>query len=164
MQAIYLTGLMGAGKTTVGKELALKLGLSVLDTDEEIVKQEGKSINEIFAQHGESYFRDLESKMLSDMPTENIVITTGGGIILNKENRKFMKERGTVVYLDANPEEILVRLQNDQSRPLLAIDKQNVIFKLYKERLPLYEEGCHLKVSTTGKDVEAIVNEIIARF
>ena len=164
MQAIYLTGLMGAGKTTVGKELASKLGLTVMDTDEEIVKQEGKSINEIFALHGESYFRELESKMLAELPTENIVITTGGGIILNEENRKFMKERGTVVYLDANPEEILVRLQNDQSRPLLAKDKQNVIFMLYKDRLPLYEESCHLKVTTTGKDIETIVNEIIACF
>ncbi|WP_318508429.1 shikimate kinase [Bacillus sp. T3] len=164
MQAIYLTGLMGAGKTTVGKELASKLGLIVMDTDEQIVKQEGKSINEIFALHGESYFRELESKMLAGLPTENIVITTGGGIILAEENRKFMKERGTVVYLDANPEEILVRLQHDQSRPLLAKDKQNVIFLLYKDRLPLYEESCHLKITTTGKDIEAIVNEIIACF
>ncbi len=155
---------MGAGKTTVGKELASKLGLIVMDTDEQIVKQEGKSINEIFALHGESYFRELESKMLAGLPTENIVITTGGGIILAEENRKFMKERGTVVYLDANPEEILVRLQHDQSRPLLAKDKQNVIFLLYKDRLPLYEESCHLKITTTGKDIEAIVNEIIACF
>lgn len=155
---------MGAGKTTVGKELALTLGFPVIDTDEEIVKHEGKSINEIFAENGEAFFRELEARMLREMPAENTVITTGGGIILNEANRNWMKENGIVVYLDANPEEILVRLQNDQTRPLLATDKQQTIFKLHKERLPLYEDGCHIKVTTSRKDVETIVKEIVARF
>jgi shikimate kinase len=155
---------MGAGKTTVGKELATSLGVSVIDTDAEIVKREGKSINEIFEQQGESFFRKLEANLLKEMPTDDVIITTGGGIILNKENRNWMKENGLVVYLDADPKEILTRLQNDQSRPLLKQDKQNAIYQLYQQRLPFYEESCHIKISTTGKDVSTIVKEIITRF
>ncbi|MEW8986999.1 MAG: shikimate kinase, partial [Bacillus sp. (in: firmicutes)] len=117
MQAIYLIGLMGAGKTTVGKELAAELGISVVDMDAEIVKQQGTTINDIFAEKGESFFRSLEAKLIKELPQENVIITTGGGIILNEANQEWMKEHGFVVYLDANPDEILERLQNDQSRP-----------------------------------------------
>ncbi|MGJ7921347.1 shikimate kinase [Neobacillus sp. LXY-4] len=164
MRAIYLIGLMGAGKTTVGKKLATALGVPVLDTDEEIVKQEGKSINEIFAEEGEAYFRELEANMVKELPAKDAVITTGGGIILKEENRQWMKEHGVVVFLDADPEAILERLQNDQTRPLLKQDKQNTLLDLYKQRHPIYEDCCHVKVDTNGKDVASIVKEIISSF
>lgn len=155
---------MGAGKTTVGKELATELGISVIDMDAEIVRQEGKSINEIFAKQGEPHFRSLEAKLIKELPQENVIITTGGGVILNVANQEWMKEHGFVVYLDAKPAEILDRLQNDQSRPLLKEDKKTALFELYKQRLPLYESSCHIKIDTTGKDVNTIVKEIISRF
>ncbi len=155
---------MGAGKTTVGKELAAELGISVIDMDAEIVKQQGTTINDIFAVKGESFFRSLEAKLIKELPLENVIITTGGGIILNEANQEWMKEHGFVVYLDANPDEILERLQNDQSRPLLKEDKRTALYDLYNERLPLYEASCHIKVDTTSKDVTTIVKEIIARF
>ncbi|NMD71826.1 shikimate kinase [Bacillus sp. DNRA2] len=164
MQAIYLIGLMGAGKTTVGKDLATALGVSVIDMDAEIVSQEGKSINDIFAENGEAYFRDLESTFIKTLPLENAIITTGGGIVMNEANRQWMKEHGFVVFLDANPAEILERLQNDQSRPLLKKDKETALFELYNQRLPLYLDCCHMKIDTTGKDIPTIVKEIIARF
>lgn len=155
---------MGAGKTTVGKDLAIALGVSVIDMDEEIVSQEQKSINDIFAENGEAYFRDLESKFIKTLPLENAIITTGGGIVINEANRQWMKEHGFVVFLDANPAEILERLQNDQSRPLLKKDKETALFELYQQRLPLYDDCCHMKIDTTGKDITTIVKEIIARF
>lgn len=155
---------MGAGKTTVGKDLATALGVSVIDMDAEIVSQEGKSINDIFAENGEAYFRDLESTFIKTLPLENAIITTGGGIVMNEANRQWMKEHGFVVFLDANPAEILERLQNDQSRPLLKKDKETALFELYNQRLPLYLDCCHMKIDTTGKDIPTIVKEIIARF
>lgn len=164
MQAIYLIGLMGAGKTTVGLELATELGVTVIDMDAEIIKQQGKSINDIFAQEGEAFFRELEAKLIEEIPQEDVIITTGGGIVINEANREWMKAHGFVVFLDAKPLDILERLKNDQSRPLLKEDKQTALFDLYKKRLPLYENSCHLKVDTTGKDISTIVKEIIARF
>lgn len=148
----------------MGKDLATALGVSVIDMDAEIVSQEGKSINDIFAENGEAYFRDLESTFIKTLPLENAIITTGGGIVMNEANRQWMKEHGFVVFLDANPAEILERLQNDQSRPLLKKDKETALFELYNQRLPLYLDCCHMKIDTTGKDIPTIVKEIIARF
>ncbi|HYK72376.1 MAG TPA: shikimate kinase [Pseudoneobacillus sp.] len=163
MKAIYLIGFMGSGKTTVGRALAKRLQLPVIDTDEEITKFTGKTISEIFKVEGESHFRILEAEMVRRLPVVNSIITTGGGIILREENRKWMKENGEVVFLYASPEETLQRLEGDQTRPLLLENKKASITNMIKERLPLYLEATNIKIDTTGKSINVIVQEIEQR-
>ena len=162
MKAIYLTGFMGAGKTTIGKELAAKLALPVYDTDQEIEKREGKTIASIFAVEGESRFRELESQMLKELPKEDCIITTGGGIILKEENRNWLKENGLSVYLHCDPDEIAKRLENDETRPLLSGERKKELHELFYSRLPLYREA-EWTLETTGKTVSYIIDEIIRR-
>lgn len=153
---------MGAGKTTVGKNLAELLELPVYDTDEEITKETGKSITSIFEEMGEQAFRKMETQMLKKLPNENAVITTGGGIILSHENRSWLKNNGKVLFLYADPEEILKRLEHDRSRPLLNKDKKEAVFSLYSDRLPLYEAAADVRINTTGKAISEIIEEILA--
>ena len=164
VRAVYLIGFMGAGKTTIGKKLATLLDVPVMDTDEEIEKREAKKISQIFADQGEAAFRELETEMLKELPTSQVVITTGGGIILSEKNRDWMKENGTIVFLYASPEEIAKRLRSDQTRPLLQQDKLTAIDYLYKQRLPVYQALCDILVDTTKKDVVEIAKEISKRF
>ncbi|GLB58174.1 shikimate kinase [Cytobacillus sp. NCCP-133] len=161
MKSIYLIGFMGAGKTTIGRELAAFLNKEVIDTDEEIVKQENKSINDIFAEQGEEYFRRLETKMLRDLSERDAIITTGGGIVVKSENREALKENGNVFFLYATPEEIFKRLENDRSRPLLEGDKMTLIHELYNDRMPLYREAANVMIDTTNKENTDIIKEII---
>jgi shikimate kinase len=161
MKPIYLIGFMGSGKTTIGKELAACLNQEVIDTDEEIVKRENKNINDIFAQHGEGYFRNLESLILNEMDDREGIITTGGGIVIKPENRKRISEKGFVFFLYASPEEIFKRIEKDQSRPLLKGDKKRLIHDLYEKRMPLYKETAHVIIDTTNKDKAEIIQEII---
>ena len=100
MEAIYLIGFMGSGKTTVSQELAKKLDIALYDTDREIVKLAGKTINEIFANEGEEKFRNLESGILHSLPLTDAVVSTGGGIIGSEKNRLFLKEKMNVVFLE----------------------------------------------------------------
>ncbi|KON87069.1 shikimate kinase [Sporosarcina globispora] len=161
MKPIYLIGFMGAGKTTTGKELASCINQEVIDTDEEIVKREKKTINDIFEEHGEGYFRDLETLILNDLDNRAGIITTGGGIVTRPENRKKLKENGIVFFLYASPEEIFKRIEKDQSRPLLKGDKKRLIQELYEKRLPLYRETAHVVIDTTNKDKAEIIQEIV---
>lgn len=163
MKSIYLIGFMGSGKTTIGKALSLSLNLPVMDSDEEISQQTGKTIMEIFDGEGEAGFRLLEAKFLRNLPVENSIITTGGGVVLREENRQWMRENGIVVLLDASPEEILKRLEGDKTRPLLIGDKETKVTKILDERLPLYVDTANLIIETTGKSVEAIVEELMHR-
>ncbi|MBT2687072.1 shikimate kinase [Bacillus sp. ISL-47] len=163
MKSIYLIGFMGAGKTTIGKELAACLNKEVIDTDEEIVKREKKSINDIFTEQGELYFRLLETKMLQELNNRDAVITTGGGIVVRPENREALKGKGNVFFLYATPEEIFKRLENDQSRPLLKGDKIKQIHELYEERMPLYKDAANVIIDTTHKESGFIIKEIISR-
>jgi shikimate kinase len=161
MKAIFLTGFMGAGKTSVGKQLAKRLDIPVVDTDQLLEQKIGKSINEIFAKEGESTFRKYERELLKTLPLENIVITTGGGMVIQKENRDWMKKHGIVIYLHCEPEEILRRLASDETRPLLQQrNKQEQIKRLLTERLPYYEEA-HFMINTTNKTIAEIVDEIV---
>lgn len=161
MNSIYLIGFMGAGKTTIGKELGRYLELPVFDTDEEIVKRENKSINQLFEEDGENYFREQETNTLRQLQREKAVITTGGGIITRKENRLLLKECGTVFFLYATPDEIMTRLEQDESRPLLKGDKKQKIIELYEERMGFYQDTADYVIDTTGKEVEEIVKEIV---
>ncbi len=160
MKAIYLTGFMGAGKTTIGKALGEKLKLPVYDSDERIAEIEKRTITEIFKMEGENYFREVESNVLRSLPTENAIITTGGGIILKKANRAFMKKNGIVFFLYCTPEVIYERLKDDDSRPLLAGDKMREIKSRLQSRLPLYREADYT-IDTTDLTIEETVGKII---
>ncbi|WLR56364.1 shikimate kinase [Mesobacillus subterraneus] len=163
MKAVYLIGFMGSGKTTVSHELAKKLKVALFDTDQEIVKLAGKTINEIFAIDGEEYFREMESKVLHAMPLVDAVVSTGGGIIGCERNRLFLKEKMNVAFLNANFNTIMERLKDDDTRPLLSHDNLNAAEKLYKLRLPLYRESANIEVDASGKSVSMIADEIIQR-
>lgn len=163
MKAIYLIGFMGAGKTTVSKKLAGKLSVNYYDTDKEIVKAAGKSINDIFAAQGEKHFRQLESAVLQAMPENDAVVATGGGIIVSAKNRQLMREKGIVVFLYANINETLERLAGDDSRPLLQGNKLQSAESLFTTRLPLYRQAADVEIDTTSKDVSDIVDEILQR-
>jgi len=162
MKAIYVTGFMGAGKTTIGKQLAEQLQLRVMDTDQMIEEIYGKSITEIFAEDGETTFRMYEKEILKTLPTDNIVITTGGGIVIQKENREWMRENGIVIYLHCEPEEIFRRLAHDNTRPLLKQNKKEEIRRLLLERLPYYKEA-NITVNTTKLAVQEVVDDIVKR-
>lgn len=162
MKSIYLTGFMGAGKTTIGKALGEYLEMPVFDTDEEIEKNEKLTISEIFEQQGEGHFRASEAKILGVLPVEDAVITTGGGLVCREENTRFIKEHGIVIFLYAREEEIVKRLELDESRPLLKGDKLEKIAALYKERLPIYKQAADYTIDTTGKEISEVVKEIVS--
>ncbi len=119
MKNVVLTGFMGTGKTTVGKILAKKLGCRFVDTDEEIVRAEGKSINELFELYGEGGFRDIESRVIATLSEKkNCVIATGGGAVLRKENMDNLRKKGIIILLRADIDTIAQRLTDSSSRPL----------------------------------------------
>ncbi|WP_409297797.1 shikimate kinase [Peribacillus sp. SCS-26] len=162
MKVIYITGFMGSGKTTVGAILGDMTGLPVYDIDQEVIKAEGMNISEIFADKGEAYFRQRESGMLRSLPAADAIITTGGGTVLQEENRKYMKENGRVVFLDCRIEEIERRLAADSSRPLLAGNKRADLRRLYEERLPVYREA-EITISINRQTAEEAAAEILQR-
>ncbi|WP_457621657.1 shikimate kinase [Persephonella sp.] len=162
MKSIYLVGFMGSGKSTVGKLLAEKLGFRFVDIDQEIEKKEGKKIKDIFREKGESYFRDLEKRMIeSFLESKNLVVSTGGGLGADSENMRKMKENGTVIWLDTPLETVLDRCKDDDERPLLKKDRYE-LEKLFEKRKDVYAQA-NIKVNTEGKSPEQIVNEILGR-
>jgi shikimate kinase len=161
MKSIYLIGFMGAGKTTVGKELAVCLNRPVFDTDEKVVNSCNRIIPDIFATEGEEFFRSMESSCLKSLPVKDSIITTGGGIILRDENRNWMKEHGIIIFLDAAPNVILQRLSKDETRPLLKGDKERQVKERLEARLPLYLDTANIVIDTNNKSIKDIVNEIV---
>jgi shikimate kinase len=139
---LYLIGMMGVGKTTVGRLLAKELGYGFLDTDDVIVKAAGKSINEIFADEGEAAFRQLESDVLAQVCAyTKLTIATGGGIVLRRENWGYLRH-GLIVWLDAPVEILLKRLAEDETRPLLQdSDPEGKLLSLLEQRQPLYSQA-----------------------
>lgn|SRR5699024_6599988 len=161
MQTLYLIGFMGSGKSTVGKLLHDKLGGLYLDTDEMVVEKYGE-IATIFEQKGEKQFRDYETEMLRETAGENFVVSTGGGIIERRENGKFMKSNGLVIYLDTSFDEIESRLGSDPTRPLWRkndLEKQ----RLYQRRNKLYSELADITVVTDHKSPHIAVKGIIGQ-
>lgn len=140
MQNIVIFGFMGTGKTTVGRLVADKLSRRFVDMDVVIEERAGQKISAIFAQHGEPYFRSLERSIVQELALEkDLVIATGGGVILNKANVDDLQRNGVLFCLMAAPETILRRVQHDNARPLLAGDKANRVLSLLAERRSLYE-------------------------
>jgi len=149
---IVLIGFMGSGKSSVGRELARLLGYPLVDTDALVAKRAGKSIPRIFAEDGEETFRDLESRVLSELharrPTHQ-VIATGGGIVTRPRNRDLLRRLGYVVWLVVSPEEILHRTSLTGQRPLLnTADPKSTVSALLAERTPLYRQASHLTIET----------------
>ena len=163
---IFLVGVMGAGKTTVGRLLAKKLGRRFLDSDHEIEARCGVSIPVIFEMEGESGFRKRESQVIDELTQQtDLVLATGGGAVLAPENRQHLHERGFVIYLRANPHELWMRTRNDKGRPLLNNqDPKGTLEKLYEVRDPLYRETAHLVIDTGKPSVAQLVNTLMMRF
>lgn len=159
MNTLFLTGFMGAGKTTIGRALADELSLTLFDTDELIERAMKKTINAIFEDEGELAFRNYEHKVLQNVSGQSVLVTTGGGIVTREENRQCMKKNGIIIYLHSDPETILERLREDATRPLLRENKKDKIDQLFEARLPYYLEADYV-VNTTGKSVNTIVTEI----
>ena len=161
---ILLTGFMGAGKTTVGKKLSKRLGYFFIDTDREIEKEQGCTISEIFNYGGEICFRDLETNMLQQLQSkQNLVIATGGGMVMRQENRNLMQNLGTRVYLKVGLEELIRRLKKDKKRPLLQKARPiERITEMLEQRKSIYEEA-ECIVDTTDLSPQQMVSEIIRK-
>jgi shikimate kinase len=163
--SLFLTGPMGAGKSTIGRQLAKQLGMTFCDSDSEIERRTGVDIPLIFEIEGEAGFRKRESAVIDELTQKpDIVLATGGGAILDPENRNHLRQRGRVVYLHTPVEVQLARTGNDRNRPLL--QKENPrqrLEELMQIREPLYRETADLVIDTAGKRVREVVREIIER-
>lgn len=162
MKNIVLTGFMGTGKTTIGKQLSKKLAMRLVDVDKEIEKAEGMTINDIFALYGEQHFRDLETGMIKKLSHEkNLVISTGGGAVLRDENMLALRENGIIFCLSARAETIVERTSRSEDRPLLkGPDPRQKIDELLSFRRPFYEKA-GIMIETDGKTPLQIVQEIM---
>ncbi|MGZ5577964.1 MAG: shikimate kinase AroK [Methylobacter sp.] len=160
---IYLVGLMGAGKTTIGRQLAKALKLPFYDSDKAIEERTGVDIPTIFEFEGEEGFRDREQKMIQQLTQmRGIVLATGGGAILREENRRLLKENGFIVYLQCSVERILERTRRDTQRPLLRTDNpRERIQNLFVQREPLYLECADFKIDTGTIQSKEVVNRIL---
>ena len=161
---IFLVGMMGAGKTTLGKALAQRLRRDFIDTDRILIERTGVPVATIFEIEGEEGFRRRESAVLVEL-TERApsVIATGGGVVLAEANRRLMRESGTVVYLRARLESLWERTRHDASRPLLATpDPRARLAELLEEREPLYREVAHVVVDTGSQSASTLVNRVVA--
>lgn len=146
---IVLCGFMGCGKSTIGRALAEKLNMRLIDTDAYIEKKEGMKISEIFSSKGEEYFRNAELEACRELADiKNCIISTGGGTLLKDENVTEIKKGGTVFFLNISPQTVLMRLRHDTTRPLLQRkDKEKAVNELMDQRMPLYRKAADYIVS-----------------
>lgn len=159
---IILVGLMGAGKTTVGKILAKHLGRTFFDSDHEIERRTGVKIPLIFELEGEQGFRDRESAVLEELcQLDRIILATGGGAVLREENRNTLKNGGKVVYLRGQVKDLWERTRHDRNRPLLqTADPRARLQELFVQRDPLYREVADIIVDTGNQSVHALVHQL----
>ena len=162
---LILCGMMGAGKTTIGIKIAELTGRRWYDTDGLIVDKHGK-ISDIFEYYGEAHFRKLETDLVKELSKQdNLVISTGGGLVLKNENNELLKQNGKIIFLRATLDTLSVRLQVDKDRPLLHTAAENIqdrLAKLMKERAPVYEHVADYIVEVDNKTPEEIAKEIIS--
>ena len=160
-----LVGMPGSGKSTVGRQLARRLGLPFIDMDHLLEQRLGCSISSFFEQHGEPAFRDHETALLAELAAESgdMVLSTGGGVVLRPENRAALRQGFShVMYLRASPDEIYKRVRHSQTRPLLQVaDPQARLRELYRTRDPLYREAAHYVIETGRPTVNTLVNMIV---
>lgn len=160
---IFLIGPMGAGKSTIGRRLAQALNKTFHDSDHEIEQRTGADIPLIFELEGEQGFRKREKKMIDELSQlNNIILATGGGAILDPDNRRRLAARGTVIYLRTSIQQQLKRTRRDQNRPLLQTeDPEQRLRALMEIRDPLYRETAEMAIDTDGRTVAMVTNEII---
>jgi shikimate kinase len=160
--SVFLVGLPGSGKSTVGRQLARRLNRDFYDSDHVLEKNLGCSIREYFEQAGEQAFRDREEATIAELARlPGIVLSTGGGTPLRASNRQVLREHGWVVYLKSNPDDIFRRLRHDKTRPLLQVDDPLARLKeLHRVRDPLYREAAHHIMETGRPSVASVVSHV----
>lgn len=161
---IFFIGPMGAGKTTIGRQLARSLGRSFYDSDREIEARTGADIPLIFEMEGEAGFRAREKAMIDELTAkDDIVLATGGGAVLDPENRQHLSQRGFVIYLCAPVDQLINRTTKDKNRPLLqTADPEQRLRNILAERDPLYRETAHHIMVTDGRPVRSVVKSLLA--
>jgi len=166
MKHLVLIGLMGAGKSTVGRACAARLGRPFVDTDELVEQQVGLTVDEIFRRDGESGFRALERAVVADVcaSPEPLVVACGGGAVLDPENRRALRGAGLVVWLRAPAATLARRVGDGATRPLLRNDPEGALRRLEQLREPAYEAAAHVSVSTDGVAVDAVADTVLALF
>ena len=159
---VFLVGPMGSGKSAVGRQLARRLGLHFVDSDEEIQARTGVDIPYIFEREGEDGFRHREAEVLDELTQrENVLIATGGGAVLDPASRARLRERGRVVYLRTSVEQQLARTRRSDTRPLLNNpDPRGTLARLFALRAPLYAEVAEITIDTDGRKVKSVVEQI----
>ena len=162
---VYLVGLMGAGKTTIGRLLARRLKLRFYDSDQEVERRCGVKIPVIFEIEGEAGFRAREQQAIAELTAlQGIVLATGGGAVVAEENRRRLAAGGTVVYLNARPEDLFDRVRQDRNRPLLAgADPLGRLRELHAQRDPLYRSLAHLVMDTGTQSVPSLARALLER-
>jgi shikimate kinase len=161
---VVLVGMMGAGKTTVGSELARRLGWRFLDSDQMIEVSTGATVVEIFASRGEDAFRAEESRVLAEALTEGgpAVVSAAGGTVLSPTNRELIRSSGAVVWLRADPATLAARVGSGAGRPLLGADPAGSLAELDTVRRPLYAEVADVTIDVDALDALTVVDEILA--
>lgn len=160
---IFLIGFMGTGKSTVATQLRKMISAKQMEMDETIAREEGMSISDIFASHGEAYFRDLETALVRRLMTEApMIVSCGGGAVMREENTQMMKQCGQIVLLTATPETVYERVKDNTDRPILN-NNMNVeyIRSLMEKRRSRYESVADITIATDGKNAKAICQELL---
>jgi shikimate kinase len=162
--SVFLIGMMGAGKSTVGRLLAADTGLEFVDCDRELERRAGTSIENVFVLEGEAGFRLRENQLLEDLTQRpRVVLATGGGAVLSAENRRLLRSRGLVIYLQASLEEITRRTRADAGRPLLRVaDRRAKLQELLAQRAPFYRQTAHLVVRSAAANPRRLVARLLA--
>ena len=160
---VVLCGMMGVGKSTVGMKVAQLMKRCWVDTDTVIASRHG-SINDIFEYYGEAHFRQLESELTAELSKkEDLVISTGGGLVLKWENAELLKKHGKLFFLSAPVDTLLLRVQGDDTRPLLKdVNAKEKLEELLHTRTPLYEHVADYKIETNGKSADEVAREIVS--
>jgi shikimate kinase len=163
--SFFLVGPMGAGKSTIGRQLAKSLSCVFLDSDKEVEDRTGVDIPLIFELEGEAGFRAREHAVIDDLTQRaGIVLATGGGAVLDPENRQHLRDRGQVIYLETSVDQQLTRTARDRNRPLLQTENPRArLEELMRIRAPLYREVAHHIVDTDGRRVREVVDDILQR-
>ena len=163
--AIVLVGLMGSGKTTVGKRIAQELGYPFVDSDDVVASVAGKSVRELFTQDGEARFRQCESDAIKSVLVgrkSSVVLATGGGAVISSENRSLISEQASnVVWLDASVDDLVVRTKQSAARPLLDGDAAATLQSLSNQRSAWYEEVATVRIDTRGKTVAKVCSAVM---